>query len=554
MATVTISGLTGVTIGNLTGAASIVVDDSTLATRKATLAQVRTQMFAGGTGFTASDPLTCGSITATGNSTITGSLSGITSLAGTGAVSGFTSATFSSFIILGAASDLAFGGTRSIIRSPSDGNMEMRNASGGAFSNLQIAALTASGSITLDTNNTYLGARNAAGAAVREMLKWDSSNNVYLNAGQALIFRVAYESALAEAFRLASDKKATFSGVVALSEGSAGAPALYLGTDSANGIYRTGAAQIGTSAHFQVPDGAPATPGLGFTDAGGLGLYRISSTAFGLAANSALVLTIGSAAATFNSVPVSGITSLDTTGNISITKASGNTGLLKLGQTGVVNWYIQNTATSGDLRFDTDAGVKFTLTTAGGLTTTGNITLTAATSYLQLGGTSASFPAIRNTGNTLEVVLANGSDFAPFRAAAFTGTSWTGTGLIQTTLTTEQMRLRYDASNYVKTTVASTGVVTYATAASGDSHVFNVGSDAALTIAHTGALGGGTITCSGAIENVSSLSLADVAGSGVAPTIRFASGTDSTTNGHLWWDGSNLKFRQSGVTRTINWT
>ena len=90
MATTTISGLTAVTAGNLTGTAVAAVDDANTNTRKTSLAQLRTNVFAGGTGFTAADPLTVGAITATGNSTITGTLGGVTTLTATTVVAALT--------------------------------------------------------------------------------------------------------------------------------------------------------------------------------------------------------------------------------------------------------------------------------------------------------------------------------------------------------------------------------------------------------------------------------------------------------------------------------
>lgn len=66
MAVVTITGMTAVTTAKLTGAAVVEVEDSDVASRKATLAQIRTQMFAGGTGYTAADPLVVGTATLSG--------------------------------------------------------------------------------------------------------------------------------------------------------------------------------------------------------------------------------------------------------------------------------------------------------------------------------------------------------------------------------------------------------------------------------------------------------------------------------------------------------
>lgn len=70
------------------------VEDSNGDTRKSTLATLRTKMFAGGTGYTASDPLTCGAITSSGDLAINtnkftvASASGNTAVAGTFNVTG----------------------------------------------------------------------------------------------------------------------------------------------------------------------------------------------------------------------------------------------------------------------------------------------------------------------------------------------------------------------------------------------------------------------------------------------------------------------------------
>ncbi|HAT68280.1 MAG TPA: hypothetical protein DCS20_01530, partial [Candidatus Yonathbacteria bacterium] len=57
---------------------------------------------------------------------------------------------------------------------------------------------------------------------------------------------------------------------------------------------------------------------------------------------------------------------------------------------------------------------------------------------------------------------------------AITGlTTLTATGLLQTTATTEQMRLRYDASNYTSFTVGSTGALTIGTTGTGTTTITN---------------------------------------------------------------------------------
>jgi hypothetical protein len=60
----TITQRTAVLAGSLNGSVVTVVDDANGNTRKATLAQLRTNLLAGGTGFTASDPLVVGTVSA----------------------------------------------------------------------------------------------------------------------------------------------------------------------------------------------------------------------------------------------------------------------------------------------------------------------------------------------------------------------------------------------------------------------------------------------------------------------------------------------------------
>ncbi len=60
-------------------------------------------------------------------------------------------------------------------------------------------------------------------------------------------------------------------------------------------------------------------------------------------------------------------------------------------------------------------------------------------------------------------------------AGAIAGaTTYTGAGLIQTTVTTEQLRLRYDASNYWTVTVDSAGSTTLATEGTAADMIYNV--------------------------------------------------------------------------------
>ncbi len=61
-----ISALPAATAGNLTGAAILPTTDKNTLTVGPTWAQLRTAIFAGGTGYTATDPLTVGAITTSG--------------------------------------------------------------------------------------------------------------------------------------------------------------------------------------------------------------------------------------------------------------------------------------------------------------------------------------------------------------------------------------------------------------------------------------------------------------------------------------------------------
>lgn len=63
MATKTITQFTTGSAADLTGAAWALFDDAGGHTRKHSLATLRTKMFAGGTGYTATDPITVGTVT-----------------------------------------------------------------------------------------------------------------------------------------------------------------------------------------------------------------------------------------------------------------------------------------------------------------------------------------------------------------------------------------------------------------------------------------------------------------------------------------------------------
>lgn len=66
MATQTITACGVATAGNVTGAIRLEIEDSTGVSAYVTGATLRTKMFAGGTGFTAADPLTVGNVVSSG--------------------------------------------------------------------------------------------------------------------------------------------------------------------------------------------------------------------------------------------------------------------------------------------------------------------------------------------------------------------------------------------------------------------------------------------------------------------------------------------------------
>lgn len=107
--------------------------------------------------------------------------------------------------------------------------------------------------------------------------------------------------------------------------------------------------------------------------------------------------------------------------------------------------------------------------------TTGGVTVTGASTITGTLGGITTLSATTVTATTLNGTL--GTAAQPNVTSVGTLTSLavgaiTSTGLIQTTLTSEQLRLRYDASNYLSHTVASDGAATYDAVGSGASHTF----------------------------------------------------------------------------------
>lgn len=119
----------------------------------------------------------------------------------------------------------------------------------------------------------------------------------------------------------------------------------------------------------------------------------------------------------------------------------------------------------------------------------------------------------------------------------YVGTSFTGTGLIQTTLVTEQMRLRYDSGNYTSFTVSVGGDLTIAPS----------GSDTTIT---------GTLTVSTTLS-AASYAATGTAGAGYIQLFNqsVAPGTP-TTAGRIFFDNSNRLswIGTNGYVRTFDGT
>lgn len=118
-------------------------------------------------------------------------------------------------------------------------------------------------------------------------------------------------------------------------------------------------------------------------------------------------------------------------------------------------------------------------------------------------------------------------------------------GNLTITKTSEQLRVRYDVSNYLAVTV-SNGGGTDINAVAGGTAVITLSSAGTnmLTLSPT------TITVNTAIA------LSTAASSAARAGFRIPAGTNpsSPVAGELWFDGTNLLFRDASTTRTINWT
>lgn len=153
--------------------------------------------------------------------------------------------------------------------------------------------------------------------------------------------------------------------------------------------------------------------------------------------------------------------SASATQNILVVAATGDA-YTRWGVTGVTDWSagIDNSDSDSfkisSAETPSDGNTWLKITTAGLATFANTVTVTTGGLTVSAGTTA------------VQAFTATTGAFS----STVSGTTWTGTGLIQTTVTTEQMRLRYDASNYLSITVGSSGGVTFDSVASGTPQFF----------------------------------------------------------------------------------
>ncbi len=210
----------------------------------------------------------------------------------------------------------------------------------------------------------------------------------------------------------------------------------------------------------------------------------ISNTASAAASLPFQVLGGAAGATNLFSVRIDGLTTVTSGG---LTVAAGTTSVQALTAGGTVTVLSRIVNTSGDLDLDSNGANLVRINRSGG---TGGFVVFA-------GGTLTANLSITDAGVTTFRAGVSGITTLAGTGAVSGFTSITLTGLIQTTLTTEQMRLRYDATYYLSTTVASDGKVTWTTSAtSGGNQVFTFG----------GSVGGATIvSVDGAVKTAANV-------------------------------------------------
>ena len=155
MANVAPSGLPGTTVAKLTGTSIIVGDDNTTTTVQMLASQLRTAMFAGGTGYTATDPLVAGAATL-GATGITGGLT-VDTVAASGTITSTASIALS---MAGGSSLASFGGNLRInglssgllLNNTSSGAITI--GGGGGLTTISGGLTATAGTITLGTITT----------------------------------------------------------------------------------------------------------------------------------------------------------------------------------------------------------------------------------------------------------------------------------------------------------------------------------------------------------------------------------------------------------------
>lgn len=161
----------------------------------------------------------------------------------------------------------------------------------------------------------------------------------------------------------------------------------------------------------------------------------------------------------------------------------------------------------------------------------------AGTSFsrLQFGGTTSSFPALKRNGADIEFRSADDTVRCSLLASSGTfssgvsGTTWTGTGQIKTTVTTQQLALHYDADNHLAVTVSSTGGVTYDATGAGARHTFLEG----VIVSAGGMQVSGGITSVGAALLLGSTAVTATGGNVYGIRAEPVFGTDATTQGTM---------------------
>lgn len=233
-------------------------------------------------------------------------------------------------------------------------------------------------------------------------------------------------------------------------------------------------------------------------------------------------VTLSDTTAVWNAIAHSGISTLDTTGaivaggdvtanggDVLVTSAAGVPRVLLTATTGTNASHFQAITTGGTYYFGSE-------NSAGGVF--------GATAYAQV----VFAPAGRNIeffpGAAKKVTFADGG--AVVFAGALSGittlagtdaisgfTSITLTGLVQTTLTTQQLSLRYDASNHLAVTVASDGATTFNATGTGAAFVF---SDA-VTVSASITMSAGNLLIGGSVGATAAKTIA-LSNSATAPT------------------------------------